>query len=359
MPELNLHWTDDQDLLAMFVLNRVSAAARQGLEAHLSTCEQCRRAVQAEQLLVAGIKRAGREELKARLKERVALRRRFEVTWYQVAGAAAAIVVLVSIGIYSRWFGIGEKEREPLAVQEHLEVGKLSTPPDRSKLAEKGKEKGEAPAAGAGTSRPRGPEKGMVTEALPAPVEAKSRRAAEPEVAPLQIAAAQAGKEAEALSKGTSEVTTMWVEGTVLSHGIEDRAAPQLYAPLAGKKSAELRDRKNEAQALTAQKQQDFVGGKEKESTIVAQRSLPDLPVSRKARQQEKNTIETLFQRTSGRLHVTVYLDTLVSEPELQTARIMPIGEDSIILNLGSQRIGYKMPPGWRQVLAPETGKER
>ena len=57
-------------------------------------------------------------------------------------------------------------------------------------------------------------------------------------------------------------------------------------------------------------------------------------------------------------MHVIVYLDTLVTEQELQSARIVPIGEDSIILNIGSRQIGYKMPPGWRQLPASQTGKQ-
>ena len=357
MPEPTSHWTDDDDLLARFVLNRVEAAERERLEAHLRTCDQCRRAVNAEQLLAAGIKKAGREELKARLRERVVPRKRLEATWYQVAGVAAAIVVLVSIGVYNRWFIPSEGKQEPVAVQH--EVNKVETPTDRSQPVEKDREKGPTPATGAGTVRSRRAEKETAAVTPRAPVESKSRRATEREIAPLQIAAAQAGKEGEVLSKGAIEDTTVWAQGVVLSPDSEDRAAPRFSIPLRDKKSDELRAQKMEAKTLTAPQRRDQAGVVETEGIVIGQRSLSDLPVSHRASRQETDKIETMFQRTGGKMHVIVYLDTLVTEPELQNARLVPVGEDSIILNLGGQRIGYKLPPGWRPVPISQTGKEQ
>jgi hypothetical protein len=352
MPELNLHWTDDEDLLARFVLNRVEAAEREQLEAHLRSCERCRRAVEAEQLLAAGIRKAGRDQLKARLRERVVPRKKFEVTWYQVAGAAAAIVVLVSIGLYNRWFISGVREQPPMAAQQN-EVDKLEMPADRSKPIEKDREKGPSPAAGAGTARPRGAAKGIAAEAPQVPFEAKSNRALEPKVAPLQIAAAQAEKEPEALDKGTLEARTVWVEGTVLSQAREDRAVLP-----AGKKAEQQHARKMEEPAPAFQ-QQALVRTKEAAGFIITQLPASDLPESRRQERQRSNAIQTLLGRTGEKLHLTIYLDTLVTDPELQEARIVPISEDSIILNLGSQQIGFKIPPGWSQETLKQTGRKQ
>jgi hypothetical protein len=341
MPERNSHWTENEDLLTRFVLDRVEAAERPALEVHLSTCEKCRRAVRAEQLLAAGIKRAGREELKMRLKERVAPRRTFKVAWYQVAGVAAAIVVLVSIGIYNHWFIVGEKEQAPSVVQKEQEAGKLEALADRSKLGEKDKAKSAPSAADAASARQREKEKSIVT------------------VAPLQLAAAQAGKASEEPGKGGRGQTATWVEGTVLPRGAEERAAPQLFAPPTGKKTEQLRANKMEARAPTAQQQQDRAGAKEPAGLILTQRRLSDLPVSRQAEGQKLNTVQTLFQRAKGGMRLTLYLDTLATDPELQNASVVPIGEDSIILHLGNQRIGYKMPPGWNQETAKQTGRKK
>jgi hypothetical protein len=357
MSELNSHWTDDEDLLAGFVLNRVGAEERQRLEAHLRSCEQCRRAVEAERLLAAGVKKAGREELKERLKKKLVPSKKFVVTWYQVVGAAATIVVLISIGIYSHWFSPGGAEEGPMAVRR--ETNKLEIPENRTKAGEKDKGVTTSPSQGARAQPPREAEREHAIAVPSVPVETEAKGAIQPKVAPLQVTAAQAPKSAEALKKQVSGETAVWVQGVILSNEAETRGEVQLYAPLAEKKLDELRLQKAEPTGVTGRKRVALLGGKEIGEVAVAQEPVSNLPASHQARQEEPDRIETLLQRTGGKLVLTLYLDTLVSGPELRNARIELLSEDSIIVNMGGRRIGYKLPSGWAGEQRTQTRKKR
>ena len=99
----NTHWTTDEHLLAQYVLGQLDARQAAELEKHLRDCAQCRDAVAAEQHLAAGVRRAGRDALKGRLAKRLD-QKRTGTNWYRVAGVAAAFVVLLSVGIYNKWF---------------------------------------------------------------------------------------------------------------------------------------------------------------------------------------------------------------------------------------------------------------
>jgi hypothetical protein len=54
--------------------------------------------------------------------------------------------------------------------------------------------------------------------------------------------------------------------------------------------------------------------------------------------------IETLVEKSPTGLTMTLYLDSLVAGKDLESANIQTVDEDSIILNLGDQRIGYRLP---------------
>ena len=97
----NIHWTTDEHLLAQYVLGQLDHSRRAGLEQHLRDCSQCRDAVDAERLLAAGVKRAGRDAMKHRLASSVH-QKQPGANWYQVAGIAAVVILLITVGIYNR-----------------------------------------------------------------------------------------------------------------------------------------------------------------------------------------------------------------------------------------------------------------
>jgi hypothetical protein len=101
---LSYHWTSDREKLEAFVLDRIEKNERALLVAHLEKCEECKRRVQEERELLAGIRRFGRVEMKRRLKLRARRDqgRRFE--WTHAASLAAAIVIMLGAALAIRWF---------------------------------------------------------------------------------------------------------------------------------------------------------------------------------------------------------------------------------------------------------------
>ena len=81
------HWTKNTDKLERFVLDRLDSAERSELENHLRTCETCQEAVRAEQQIVAGVRRLGRDELKLRLKQHIESGATKRIPWRQIARA--------------------------------------------------------------------------------------------------------------------------------------------------------------------------------------------------------------------------------------------------------------------------------
>jgi hypothetical protein len=56
---------------------------------------------------------------------------------------------------------------------------------------------------------------------------------------------------------------------------------------------------------------------------------------------------------------MTVYLDSLLTKKDFDQTHVQTIGEDSIILNLGNRRVGYKLPPDWTGQGMQQTKKEK
>src|SRR3989304_2584400 len=102
--ETGKHWTDGEDLLARFVLGKLDAREASSLEQHLAECARCAEAARTEQVIAAGLKRTGREELKQRLAQRLRQQRSHRFNWYQAAGIAAAVVLLVAVALRGDWF---------------------------------------------------------------------------------------------------------------------------------------------------------------------------------------------------------------------------------------------------------------
>jgi hypothetical protein len=101
--EISQHWTLDEEKLAAFILQKIDQKEMSHLTAHLETCSECRKRVQEERELHAGIRKYGRAEMKRKLKLRLRRdqQRRFE--WTNVASLAAAIVIMIGGVFVTRW----------------------------------------------------------------------------------------------------------------------------------------------------------------------------------------------------------------------------------------------------------------
>jgi hypothetical protein len=362
MSELNnIHWTDDEELLERFVLNRLEADERKKLEAHLRECPQCRQTAQAEQQVVAGIRWAGRDALKARLKERVDVQPLRRVNWYQVAGVAATIVVVVTIGLYNHWFFSRETKEIPVTEQAG---GKIRQPAEELKrteqdkapvTAQKEKElsaitKSVPTTTGAKPTSREETRRDAAVELSKVPVEIEKQEKRKVQAEPLQVAAgAPAKKEAAALGETAGGMNAIWIEGTLLPEGFKDRAAPQSLARRDAKATEQLRAHKMDGKISKDEREQMATEGAEPEKFVVTQRLPSALLQSQRAKQQGINTIQTLVERKGRGLQMTLYFDPPVKESVLRDARVESVTEDSIIVNIGPQRIGYKLPPGWSE----------
>ena len=70
----------------------------------MNQCEECRRVVQHERELVAGIRYAGRIEMKRRVRQWVQSRQGRQFAWTQIASIAAAIVLMLGAVFTIRWY---------------------------------------------------------------------------------------------------------------------------------------------------------------------------------------------------------------------------------------------------------------
>jgi hypothetical protein len=270
-------------------------------------------------------------------------------------------VLLVTIGLYNRWFFKGEI-KEPVVTEEW--EGEHRAPVQELKRAEKDEVAATKPktkelsaitksvptTTGAVPTSREEARRDVVAEPSRAPVEIEKQKGRKVQAEPLQVAAAApAKKEAAALGETAGGMNAIWIEGTLLPEGFEDRAAPQSPARRDAKATEQLRAQKMNGKISKDEREQMASEGAEPVKFVVTQRSPSALLQSQRAKQQGINTIQTLVERKGRGLQMTLYFDPPVKESVLRDARVESVTEDSIIVNIGPQRIGYKLPPGWSE----------
>ncbi len=356
---MSTHWSDDTELLERFVLNRLEPAKRQELEAHLRSCETCQHAVRTEQELVAGVRRLGRDELKARLKHRLASIRSEEIpvrpvktiwTW-QIASAAAVLLLLIGIGIYNRWFTFREEKQ----IEEQNQVG-------QAEGGRTGAEKDENKSAGPAERRSAEPMKKEPSapmdrtvrsrEGAPSPRGRERDKFADKKIAAGGNAPVAHAPEAGVTEQGEQPILdggriqsgesigtkTLWVDGTLLKS----------LKIAAAKKADQFT--KSQVESASEQPHKLIVQQDGNTQAITLHQQRNDvLPPSRKLRQKqlEGNKVQTFVERTDEGLDMTMYLDSLLDESELRNATVHPVNQDSLVVNFNEQRIGYHIPGGW------------
>jgi hypothetical protein len=350
----NIHWTEDSQLLEEFVLHRVEATRRKELEAHLLECEKCQQAVNEEQKMVLGIKRVGRDEMRSRLKERlVESQRRPEaarVSWTWVYSAAAALVILVGLGLYNRWLPLEKShptEERPNAQQ------------NQSAPAEKGEVRQESAA------QPKSEDKKKESADLTRDEKDKSqklelrddRRTGQPNASdvaaysrvPSNLPPSSQGagiirrdiaNTADQLSKNAVEeyrpVEGLWVDGILLTGETSERSKKTL------KMDEGARPAQQGAATKASVSQKTF-------NATVSEFSISDLPASQQMRKQrlQSNTVQTQFAAHGNELHLQLYRQQQKEQRNsTHRATIQQIGRDSIIVNVGNEQIGYKIQGG-------------
>jgi len=365
MPEQrNLHWASDEDLLERYVLGRVEAGERSRLEVHLRECEQCRQAVRAEQELAAGIREAGRVALKARLKERVAVRPLRRIGWYQVAAAAATIVILVTVGIHYRWFFSDEAKHEIFTEQEQKE---MAPPADKIQVPEEGRDDQLQPRRAVGESVPdvsgtattskSRVRRDIAEEKGKAPTAVATEKRIETMDKELQLAAgARAKREVAAPALSDFDEVETWVEGRIVSLQPAEPPAKQFVVPQIARRDEQLEARKMDARLPKTEAR--IQADQARAGIVLEQKAIRELPPAQQLKQQV-DAVQTMIQRKDETLVMTLYLDRPVSDSILQGASIESVGADSVVVQLGNQLIGYKLPSKWGEQLTRQVKVRR
>ncbi len=362
----NIHWVENEDLLEGFVLGRLEPAEMARLEEHLQECDQCRKAVSNERELVAGIRLAGRESVKHRLAQRIEQRKEHGANWYRVAGVAAGIVLLVTVGVYNRWFTGTETRVEKQHRDDRTEKRAEPSPSISPQGQVSNAQKSHVGAAKRAADEEGQKAPGLAT-AAPKAAGAESGRVAEAQVDKLNdLKATDVAREGERREKKdriaavamASTVATTWVQGTVITERYQNRPALQEMA--ANAKDGRAMLRKGKAENILAGKAAGAgVNENVVQNFILSQRPSSDLPPSQRTQQQRASSVQTLLQKNPTGTRITVFLDSLLTKKEFDQTHVQTIGEDSIILNLGNRLVGYKLPPDWTGQGVQQTRKQK
>ena len=356
-----LHWAEDDDLLSRFVLGRLPAEEKKKLEAHLVSCFRCREMVEKERNLVSGIRQFGREDVKARLKNRLAAKSvssRALVTWQRAISAAAVVVIITGVGVFSHWFSWGE---------------------DRGPASTKFLEKTTQPVSGEADSS-ISQNIGAQSESRNAPEKSSRNKEAHENTQILQFQAQQNPAEARrtkpllderingvqnlsgATSSGAGAISlkkdlenqqdqvatenpnaqTFWVEGRVLN---EQQHSTNSFNALK-KAAAPNRNTPESRQSLKAiDRQQPMRNILDREGITIRQESIQVLPSTRQTMQREDgDKVQMKVEQTDQGTNMTMYLDKLFDKTNLKNASIEQVTPDSIVIEVESRIIGFKMP---------------
>ena len=350
MHEGHPHWTSDPELVERYVLNRLDSAERSQLAAHLRTCSDCARVIRAEDVLVAGIRAHGRAGMKARLQERVAMGGGSGLSWYQLVGAAAAIVVLLTVGVHNRWFMEGGVEQHAVSVEmtEHEQSPSQGDRDDAEKrdeqISPEQNERESGRRARGSVPMPSAAEQDAVQPQM------KDERVSPPLSGPATPRTAfeeysLSSKPAHATVTTLRKDPEVWLEGRVIESTVHSSRTLNLrdQVSVESKLKAQANGlgaaKRSEDRALITKREQQQGG------LQILQRSLSDLPQSRQASQRmDPESVPALLEQIDSLTRLTLFLDSLVTESDLERAVIEQVTGDSIVIEVGSQRIGYRVP---------------
>ncbi len=376
MPENeSLHWTEDDDLLSEYVLGRIALDDVKRLEAHLAACPPCREAVRRERALASGIRRHGREELKARLGTMVSDRNltvKRLLTWQRAVSAAAVIVIVVGIGILNGWFRMSQRGvfspqtgQQPAGAnaaariadstdEKKVPVPVLSERPEAERV-QKESQTGMGASGEVKADRIEKP-KQIVAPELSQGIGAKEKDAGVADNRGQALSDVRESDKMHGASKLKAAAQEMWGEGGPVpssqSFGGQPTAAGKFLS-------------RREAPAQQQQGGIDFKSAASVKKTAAAQyvefrQSRVDLlpSVRQRVAEEEPSLVQTLFQRTGQGTEITLYHDTLFSEDELRSASVTRVGPDSIVIDVKSKRLGYRLPQSFLDSILGSWKKE-
>jgi hypothetical protein len=139
------HWAEDDDTLEAYVLGRTGPQHKSDMERHLEECSACRERVHSEMALAEGVRRFAREEMRDQLQDRLTAPNKV-IPWPRVFSIAAAIVAVVGLAIYGRWFSsdrpepVGTERAMPDSIAMDQSLGEESLLPATGTTEQPGQE---------------------------------------------------------------------------------------------------------------------------------------------------------------------------------------------------------------------------
>ena len=337
----NIHWTDDPELLARYALGHIEDAHRRLLDDHLAVCDACRNAVRREKELASGIRLAGRQHLRERLRERLKAAEPNFLRRYQLASLAAAIIVIsIGIGFFRFYFGSFEW---PSKFSSRKYVLRQSSP-DSSKSTEE--------IADAGKPEPEMKSGSQEPSALSDNLAARG-------AAGTSESGLSETKSVETASQPEGHARAIWLLGTitVIRDVRGDTGINKALSPARTEKSAkEKSDTKYYAErtrTLTIRK------GSTSQMITLSERAASSLPESRLSRYDAARSVQTLIEHTPAGLRITMYRDVPAVTSHIHDATIEPVTDDSLVVTMGNERIAYRIPGGWASSPSSKTDNER
>jgi len=372
----NRHWTEDHELLERFVLDRLDENQHRNLQAHLRVCEVCMNAVQQEQQLAAGIRRAGRDLMKKKLQQHIADEAAHHAPWPKILSAAAVVAIVTGVGIYNEFLLTRENEPStktettfsPLEAPRATELqespaGRAAKPLPPLKSDTPLAEKDEARSRDATESFRRTKQKGTRSELAQQP-----RSRTQDEEQSISEFADKVGLTSEGIAQSGAVAgyeklsqlsNSIWVQGVVVPSVGSIRTELEAQSYNAAKKSVDERNG-------VARRAGDRREGKEEVRVAVAdqtvtlnQEPFALLPPAQQKSGRSTNTVQAQIDRTSQGLQITLYLEEPLSPADLSSAIVEQRGEDTLVVLLADQRIVYRLPSGWnsQQIQPAEPGK--
>ena len=349
MSTASQHFAEDPGLLEEFVLGRLDRMSTERYEEHLRTCEVCREAVDEERMIAAGAKRYGRDQLKERLRARMGEGPTRRVPWPHVLSAAAILVILIGIGITQHWFTARvapvenleaegppkdfkiestapEMRNEPLPMQQPAPSSSEHAPGSRTagKMRRQEETKAKEPDKDVGYA--------------PAPADRAE---------PLLSAEGERRTQTTRSSLGKGIPREYWITGTLSARSIATMEAP------AGQTSK--KDLMESARPATAPGSTGITRGR----ISLEQRSPSELSASFRDQRQSSGQpgIPTLIQQTEAETVMTLFPAVPFDSTQFHEARVERFGADSLLVSIGNQQIGYRLPASGYAPMHPDSSK--
>jgi len=351
----------DPDLLERFVLGRLDPDERAEVEELVRTSGEWREALRHEQIVAAGVRRLGRAGIRQRLSNRLRVSPPRATPWPRIALAAAVMCVIVGVGIMSRWF-------VPSPQSDSVNLDQLTEAEEGAEPAQTAPERiaGEDFAAVEKKALPEGSRRveGERRDKAERQYEEENRPDEETRATALGASAQETDPDDGQASTTVSEsppvpavptTSVFWTQGQLLAD------VPGGLGNQVGAESREgiARDRRAAAEPTDGAPAGQTIKTLGKVSQSIALQQMPFTALD-ETRQQSfdqvaSRLIPTLIEQRGDSLYLTLYPTSPFSDSEMRAATALPVTSDSLLVTVGSQQIGYRLPQTFLQSRRAKT----